>query len=190
MKNIKNKYRIGGGATSSPLKTEPSNISTPNLVLKPSPSIEERKQPNSTQILTKSLLSHSPSPTKTNVQDYQAKTDSNDPLGTSQDLSNLEVITDPNKAKTTVAIDNELLVSPSPNRSMGVIEERRESALSANSRKSFSNSKGDRKNTAENINNSLFLEGRKVPDYCNLAESKKFIQDMIVGTVGTKNKQK
>ncbi len=25
--NIKNKYRIGGGATSSPLKTEPSNIS-------------------------------------------------------------------------------------------------------------------------------------------------------------------
>jgi hypothetical protein len=128
---LKDKYCIGGG-TSSPLKTEPSNISTPNLVLKPSPSIEERKQPNSTQILTKSLLSHSPSPTKTNVQDYQAKTDSNDPLGTSQDLSNLEVITDPNKAKTTVAIDNELLVSPSPNRSMGVIEERRESALSAN----------------------------------------------------------
>ncbi len=85
------------------------------------------------------------------MQDYQAKTDSNDPLGTSQDLSNLEVITDPNKAKTTVAIDNELLVSPSPNRSMGVIEERRESALSANSRKSFSNSKGDRKNTAKSI---------------------------------------
>jgi hypothetical protein len=122
------------------------------------------------------------------VQDYQAKTDSNDPLGTSQDLSNLEVITDPNKAKTTVAIDNELLVSPSPNRSMGVIEERRESALSANSRKSFSNSKGDRKNTAENIDSSLFLEGRKVPpDYYNLADSKKFMQDMIVGTVGTKH---
>jgi hypothetical protein len=58
------------------------------------------------------------------------------------------VITDPNKAKTAVAIDNELLVSPSPNRSMGVIEERRESAFSADSRKSFSNSKGDRKNTA------------------------------------------
>jgi predicted RNase H-like nuclease (RuvC/YqgF family) len=39
-----------------------------------------------------SSLSHSPSPKKTNVQDYQAKTDSNDPLGTSQDLSTLEVI--------------------------------------------------------------------------------------------------
>jgi hypothetical protein len=39
-------------------------------------------------------------------------------------------------------------------------------------------------------NSSLFLEGRKVPDYCNLAESKKFIQDMIVGTVGAKYKQK
>jgi 5'-3' exonuclease len=98
------------------------------------------------------------------------------------------VITDPNKAKTTVAIDNELLVSPSPNRSMGVIEEKRESALSANSRKSFSNSKGDRKNTAESINNSLFLEGRKVPDYCNLGESKKFMQGVIIRTVVAKYK--
>ncbi len=32
------------------------------------------------------------------------------------------------------------------------------------------------------------MEGRKVPDYCNLGESKKFIQDMIVGTVGAKYK--
>jgi hypothetical protein len=71
---------------------------------------------------------------------------------------------------------------------MGVTEERRESALSANSRKSFSNSKGGRKNTTESINNSLFLEGRKVPHYCNLAESKKFMQDMIVGTVRVKYK--
>ncbi len=52
----------------------------------------------------------------------------------------------------------------------------------------FSNSKGDIKNTAESINSSLFLEARKVPDYCDLAESKKFIQDMIVGTVGAKYK--
>jgi 5'-3' exonuclease len=41
---------------------------------------------------------------------------------------------------------------------------------------------------AESINSSLFLEGRKVPDYCNLAESKKFMQGMIVGTVGAKYK--
>ncbi len=73
---------------------------------------------------------------------------------------------------------------------MGVIEERRESALSANSRKSLSNSKGYRKNTAESINSSLFLKGRKVPDYCNLAESNKFMQDMIVGTVAAKYNQK
>jgi hypothetical protein len=51
-----------------------------------------------------------------------------------------------------------------------------------------SNSKGDRKNTAESINRSLFLEGRKVPDYCNLAESKKFMQDITVGTVRAKYK--
>jgi len=40
------------------------------------------------------------------------------------------------------------------------------------------------------FNSSLFLEGRKVPDYCNLAESNKFMQDMIVGTVGAKYNQK
>ena len=177
VKNLKKKYRIGGAAL-SPIKMQNTNPSTPSLVLKPSN--EESKQPHSAQVVSsKPLLSQSPSPSKTYAPDVQMKSEENEALGNSQDLSNLDLgntNTDPHKAKTTGALDNELLVSPVHHRTMGVIEERRESLLSTNSKRSFLR---DRRNTGESGNSSLFLEGRKVPDYCSFLSKFKEIQDIL-----------